>query len=166
MQLNFDAAFDRLMGHEGGYVNHPNDPGGETMWGVTIAVARASGYTGPMRDLPRDTAKAIYRAQYWDKVQADRMPFSVAFQVFDAAVNHGTDRAAKLLQRAAGVTDDGAIGPKTLAAVAAVPAPALLMLFNAEREQFYTDLKTWPSFGKGWSRRVVTNLRYAAGDLS
>lgn len=164
--MTFDTAFDRLMGHEGGYVNHPNDPGGETMWGVTIAVARASGYSGPMRDLPRDTAKAIYRAQYWDKVQADRMPFPVAFQVFDAAVNHGTDRAAKLLQRAAGVTDDGVIGPKTLAAVAAVPAAALLMLFNAEREQFYTNLPTWPSFGKGWSRRVVTNLRYAAGDLS
>lgn len=164
--MNFDTAFDRLMGHEGGYSNHPEDPGGETMWGVTIAVAHASGYTGPMRDLPRDTAKAIYRAQYWDKVQADRMPFAVAFQVFDAAVNHGADRAAKLLQRAAGVTDDGVIGPKTLAAVASMPAPALLMLFNAEREQFYTDLKTWPSFGKGWSRRVVTNLRYAAGDLS
>lgn len=164
--MTFDTAFDRLMGHEGGYVNHPNDPGGETMWGVTIAVARASGYSGPMRDLPRDTAKAIYRAQYWDKVQADRMPFPVAFQVFDAAVNHGADRAAKLLQRAAGVTDDGVIGPKTLAAVAAVPAAALLMLFNAEREQFYTDLKTWPSFGKGWSRRVVTNLRYAARDIA
>ncbi|WP_445623251.1 putative peptidoglycan-binding domain-containing protein [Lactiplantibacillus plantarum] len=72
-------------------------------------------------------------------------------------MNHGTGQAAKFLQRAAGVTDDGAIGPKTLAAVAAVPAAALLMLFNAEREQFYTDLKTWPSFGKGWSRRVVIN---------
>ncbi|CUR70267.1 glycoside hydrolase family 108 protein [Achromobacter xylosoxidans] len=164
--MTFDTAFDRLIGHEGGYSNHPDDPGGETMWGITAAVARANGYTGAMRELPRDFAKNIYRAQYWDKVRADSMPFSVAFQVFDAAVNHGTGQAAKFLQRAAGVTDDGVIGPKTLAAVAAVPAPALLMLFNAEREQFYTDLKTWPSFGKGWSRRVVTNLRYAAGDLS
>lgn len=164
--MTFDTAFDRLIGHEGGYSNHPDDPGGETMWGITAAVARANGYAGAMRDLPRDVAKNIYRAQYWDKVRAESMPFSVAFQVFDAAVNHGAGQAAKFLQRAAGVADDGAIGPKTLAAVAAVPAAALLMLFNAEREQFYTDLNTWPSFGKGWSRRVVTNLRYAAGDLS
>lgn len=166
MQPNYDTAFDRLIGHEGGYVNHPSDPGGETMWGITVAVARASGYTGPMRDLPRDTAKAIYRAQYWDKVKADSMPFPVAFQVFDAAVNHGTGQAAKFLQRAAGVADDGVIGPKTLAAVAAHDSAALLLLFNAEREQFYTNLSTWASFGKGWSRRVVANLRYAAGDIA
>lgn len=166
MQQNFDTAFDRVIGHEGGYVNHPNDPGGETMWGVTIAVARASGYTGPMRDLPRDTAKAIYRDQYWNKVKADGMQFAVAFQVFDAAVNHGTGQAAKFLQRAVGVVDDGVIGPKTLAAVADRGAAEMLLLFNAERQQFYTNLPTWPSFGKGWSRRVVTNLRYAAGDLA
>jgi len=163
--MNFDQAFDRLIGHEGGYSNHPDDPGGETMWGVTIAVARANGYAGPMRSLSRDIAKGIYRAQYWDKVKADSLPFPVAFQVFDAAVNHGTGQAAKFLQRAAGVVDDGVIGPKTLAAVAACGAAVILLLFNAEREQFYTDLKTWPSFGKGWSRRVVANLRYAAGDI-
>lgn len=166
MQPTFDVAFDRLIGHEGGYVNHPNDPGGETMWGVTIAVARANGYTGPMYELPRDKAKAIYHTQYWDKVKADSMPFPVAFQVFDAAVNHGTGHAAKFLQRAAGVVDDGVIGPKTIAAVNERGAAGMLLLFNAEREQFYTNLPTWPSFGKGWSRRVVTNLRYAAGDLS
>ena len=163
--MNFDTAFDRLIGHEGGYSNHPDDPGGETMWGVTVAVARANGYAGPMRNMPRETAKAIYRSQYWDKVKADSMPFAVAFQVFDAAVNHGNGQAAKFLQRAVGVADDGVIGPKTLAAVAARGAAAILLLFNAEREQFYTDLKTWPSFGKGWSRRVVANLRYASGDI-
>ncbi|MDH1299663.1 glycosyl hydrolase 108 family protein [Achromobacter sp. GD03932] len=163
--MNFDTAFDRLLGHEGWYVDHPDDPGGQTNWGVTIAVARANGYAGPMRSMPRETAKAIYRAQYWDKVKADSMPFPVAFQVFDAAVNHGTAQAAKFLQRAVGVADDGIIGPKTLAAVAARGAASILLVFNAEREQFYTDLKTWPSFGKGWSRRVVANLRYAAGDL-
>lgn len=163
--MNFDTAFDRLISHEGGYSNHPDDPGGETMWGVTVAVARANGYAGPMRSMPRETARAIYRSQYWDTVKADSMPFAVAFQVFDAAVNHGNGQAAKFLQRAAGVVDDGIIGPKTLAAVAARGAAAILLLFNSEREQFYTDLKTWPSFGKGWSRRIVTNLRYAAGDL-
>ncbi|MCZ3110867.1 hypothetical protein NYZ20_18695, partial [Acinetobacter baumannii] len=72
--MNFDQAFDALIGHEDGYSNNPADPGGETMWGVTLTVARASDYTGPMKDLPRDTAKAIYRAQYWDAVRADQLP--------------------------------------------------------------------------------------------
>lgn len=164
--MNFDMAFDRLIGHEGGYVNHPNDPGGETNWGVTVAVARANGYAGSMKDMPRDTAKEIYRRQYWDKAMAESMPPAVGFQVFDAAVNHGMSQAAKFLQRAAGVVVDGVIGPKTLAAVNDRDAAALVFLFNAEREQFYTDLKTWPTFGKGWSRRVVANLRYAAEDLA
>lgn len=163
--MNFDTAFDRLIGHEGGYVNHPSDPGGETMWGVTARVARAFGYAGPMSELPREAAKAIYRSQYWDTIKADSMPPAVAFQVFDAAVNHGVAQAAKFLQRAAGVTADGVIGPKTLAAVNDRDTAALVFLFNAEREQFYTDLPTWATFGKGWSRRVVGNLRYAAEDV-
>lgn len=163
--MSFDLAFDRLIGHEGGYSNHPDDPGGETMWGITQAVARSNGYLGAMRDMPRGTAKAIYRAQYWDKVKADAMPSPVAFQVFDAAVNHGASQAVKFLQRAAGVDADGIIGPKTLSAISNKELSALLFLFNAEREQFYTDLPTWASFGKGWSRRVVANLRYAAQDI-
>ncbi|WP_033472930.1 glycoside hydrolase family 108 protein [Bordetella bronchiseptica] len=164
--MNFDVAFERLIGHEGSYVNHPSDPGGETNWGITVAVARANGYMAPMRNMPRNIAKEIYRGQYWEKVKADLMPPSVAFQVFDAAVNHGVGQAAKFLQRAAGVTADGVIGPRTLAAVNGLNAAALVFLFNAEREQFYTNLNTWPTFGKGWSRRVVANLRYAAEDLA
>ncbi|CUJ80982.1 glycoside hydrolase family 108 protein [Achromobacter sp. 2789STDY5608628] len=109
MKQDFYTAFDRLIGHEGGYSNHPDDPGGETMWGITVAVARANGYAGAMCDLPRDAAKNIYRAQYWDKVRADSMPFSVAFQVFDAAVNHGSGQAARFLQRAVGRTSTAQI---------------------------------------------------------
>lgn len=156
--MNFDQAYDRLMGHEGGYANHPDDPGGETMWGVTARVARAAGYTGPMRDLPRETAKAIYRAQYWAPVKADQLPAAVRFDVFDGAVNSGVKQSVKWLQEAAGATPDGAIGPLTLAAAMAA-GPALSARYNAARLRFMTDLPTWPSFGKGWARRIAANLQ-------
>lgn len=156
--MDFDKAFDRLIGHEGGYSNHPADPGGETMWGVTARVARANGYTGPMEDMPRSTAKAIYRRLYWDAVKADQLPEVVRFDVFDGAVNSGVSQSAKWLQRAAGVADDGVIGPKTIAATAAI-GPVIAARYNGHRLEFMTDLKTWPSFGKGWARRIASNLK-------
>lgn len=156
--MNFDQAFDRLLGHEGGYVNDPKDPGGETNWGITIAVARAEGYTGPMRDLPAAKAKEIYRAKYWAPVRADELPDSVRFDVFDAAVNHGVGQSAKWLQRAAGAQPDGVIGAQTVAAARGAGSQ-LAAHFNGYRLQFYTDLGTWPTYGKGWARRVASNLQ-------
>ena len=155
--MDFDQAYDRLMGHEGGYSNHPDDPGGETMWGVTKRVAVAYGYSGPMRDLPRDTAKQIYRRLYWDAVQADQLPEAVRFDVFDAAVNSGVSQAVKWLQRAAGATADGVIGAKTIAA-ARFAGPLLAAHFNGHRLQLMTELAGWPSFSKGWARRIAANL--------
>lgn len=160
--MDFDHAFAALMGNEGGYVDHPEDPGGATRWGITARVALKNGYTGDMRDFPMAMAKTIARAQYWDAVRADELPDVVRFDVFDAAYNHGPKQAALFLQRAAGVTADGAIGPKTLAAVTAANPYALSMLFNAERLDLYTGLNTWPTFGRGWTRRVRDNLRHAA----
>lgn len=162
--MNFDIAFERLIGHEGGYVNHPEDPGGETNWGITLRTAREAGYTGSMRDLTRDQAKEIYRTAYWGRAQAEQYDGAIAFQVFDAAVNHGIGQAIRFLQRAVGVADDGAVGPVTLAAVRAMSVTDVLARFNAERLDFYTKLSTWPTFGKGWARRVVGNLKYAAED--
>ncbi|MBR0568352.1 glycoside hydrolase family 108 protein [Azoarcus sp. L1K30] len=156
--MNFDMAFDRLIGHEGGYSNHPRDPGRETMWGVTAAVARAFGYSGAMRDLPRDTAKLIYRRQYWDSVRADDLPDTLRFHVFDAAVNSGVKQATLWLQRAAGATADGIIGPRTLAAVRAADPARLAGVYCGLRLQFMTDLPTWDAFGKGWARRMAANL--------
>lgn len=156
--MDFDTAFDRLIGHEGGYSNHPDDPGGETMWGVTARVARANGYTGPMRDMPRSTAKAIYRKLYWDAVKADQLPEAVRFDVFDGAVNSGVSQSAKWLQRAAGVVDDGVIGPKTIAAASAV-GPIIAARYNGHRLEFMANLPTWGSFGKGWARRIASNLK-------
>jgi lysozyme family protein len=155
--MNFDQAFERLLGHEGAYSNNPADPGGETMWGVTKVVARAHGYTGPMRDLPVATAKTIYRKTYWEAVRADELPESVRFDVFDAAVNHGAGQSAKWLQRAVGTSADGVIGAVTVAA-ARVAGPFVVARFNGQRLQFYTDLNTWANFGKGWARRVASNL--------
>lgn len=161
---NFDILFNRLMEHEGGYINHPSDPGGETMWGVTKRVARANGYNGSMRQLPKSTAQAIAHKDYWRAIKGDDLPDDVAWQVFDAAYNHGNRNAVKFLQRAIGASDDGIIGPRTLAAVKAMDQNDIILLFNAERLDFYTRLRTWPTFGRGWSRRIVGNLRWAAKD--
>lgn len=162
--MNFDQAFDRLIGHEGGYSNHPSDPGGETMWGITLRVARASGYTGPMRDLPRERAKLIARVAYWDRIKADQYDGAIGFQVFDAAYNHGIENAVRFLQRAVGVADDGHIGPLTLAAIKRMSVTDVLARFNAERLEFYTKLSTWPDFGRGWARRIAANLKYQSED--
>lgn len=162
--MNFDEAFDRLMGHEGGYVNHPSDPGGETNWGITKRVALAFGWAGDMRYLTRETAKQIAYQRYWLAAQCDKLAAPVAFQVLDAAFNHGIGNATRFLQRAAGVSDDGRIGPVTLAKLAQMEVNDVLLRFNAERLEFYTKLSTWPTFGKGWALRVVGNLRFAAQD--
>ena len=163
----FDAIFERLMQHEGGYVNHPNDPGGETMYGVTKRVAQAHGYYGDMRKLPKAFAKKITEQSYYKAVKGDQLDRLIAWQLTDAAYNHGPKQAVKFLQRAIGFTGksvDGLIGPATLGAVAKMDKNDVVLLFNAERIEFYTGLRGWISFGKGWARRVAGNLRYAAAD--
>lgn len=160
----FDTIFERLMKHEGGYVNHPNDPGGETMYGVTKRVANAHGYWGDMRNLPKSLAKQITEKSYYSAVKGDQLDQLIAWQLTDAAYNHGNRQAVKFLQRAVGASDDGLIGPRTLAAVAAMDKNDVVFLFNAERIEFYTGLRGWISFGKGWARRVAANLRFAASD--
>jgi lysozyme family protein len=160
--MNFDQAFDRLLGHEGGYSFSPSDPGGETMFGVTARVARANGYSGDMKDLPRDKAKEIYRAKYWAPVRADELPEALRFDVFDAAVNSGVGQAVEWLQEAVGTNPDGAIGPKTLAAAAAA-GPLAAARFNGARLQFMANLATWGAFGRGWARRIASNLQSLKG---
>jgi lysozyme family protein len=156
--MNFDQAFEKLIGHEGGYSNHPDDPGAETMYGVTAKVARANGYTGAMIDLPLATAKAIYKKSYWDTVRADELPDAIRFDVFDASVNSGPGQAIRFLQRATGVADDGRLGPLTIRAVKAMDPQLLDKRLNGYRLRFMAELKTWPSFGRGWASRIATNL--------
>ena len=164
MSLTFQQIFDRLIGHEGGYVNDQRDPGGETNWGVTKRTAQANGYTGNMKTMTRQQAYEIYRRAFWLRYNCEQMPDAVAYQFFDAAVNHGFGNASRMLQRAVGVLDDGIIGKYSLEAINHNPISDTLMVLNGERLNFYTRLKNFDRFGKGWVNRVAQNLRYGAQD--
>ncbi len=156
----FDQFIERVLAHEGGYVNDPKDPGGETQWGIS----KRSYPSLNIRALTRKEAIEIYRRDFWQRIQGDRLPPEFSFQGLDAAVNHGIGNSVRWLQRAAGVADDGVFGPRTLAAVAAADPADLVLVFNAERLDFYAKLSTFTQFGRGWTRRVAGNLRFAAKD--
>lgn len=160
--MNFDQAFDLLLGHEGGYVNDSRDSGGETRWGVTRRVAIKEGYTGDMHLLPREFAKDVYRRRYWQPIMADRLPAAARYSVFDAAVNSGVKQAIQWLQRCVDVVDDGVMGPMTLQAAERAPGLRLAVELNAMRLDFMTSLPTWSAFGRGWARRIAANLQQAS----
>lgn len=152
--MNFELAFQKLIGHEGGYVNDARDPGGETKYGISKRAYPGEDITG----LTLERAKQIYRRDYWDAVQAEYLPDAVRFDLFDAAVNSGVRQAVKWLQLAAKAEPDGIVGPKTLLAVRMADPQLLAKRFNGQRLRFMTDLKTWPTFSKGWARRIAANL--------
>lgn len=156
--MNFDAAFEKLMGHEGAYSDNPADPGGVTMFGITQRVARLNGYIGDMRALPIEKAKEIARREYWDAVNADQLPDAVRFDVFDAAYNSGPGQAIRWLQRAVYVEPDGRFGAVTLMGAQTYDGRAICARFNGYRLDFMNDLKTWANFGRGWSQRIAENL--------
>lgn len=160
--MDFLQAFEKLIGHEGGYSNHREDPGGETMFGITARVARQQGYGGEMRSLPLATAQAIYKKMYWDAVRADEMPEPVRFHLFDAAVNSGAKQSIRWLQRAVDVVDDGVLGPMTMQSVAAANPYKAAMAMIGERLDMMTSLPTWGAFSRGWARRIADNLKEAA----
>lgn len=153
--MNFEGAFAVVIGHEGGYVFHPEDPGGETKYGIS---KRAYPHVDIAR-LTLDDARAIYRRDYWEPARCHELPDALALQVFDAAVNHGVRSAAKMLQSAVGADVDGVIGPQTMAAAWRTNPVRAAIRFNAARLEFYTTLPTFASFGRGWTRRVAANLR-------
>jgi len=154
----YDEALRELLKSEGGFVNHPSDPGGATNYGITIADYRK--YVKPnatvddVRRMTVSEAKAIYRARYWDAMRCDELPAGVDHAVFDYGVNSGIGRAPKVLQRVLGVTADGVIGPKTLAAANAADPIKVINGICDERMRFLRGLSTWPVFGKGWTSRV------------
>lgn len=160
----FEVAVFRVLGHEGGYSNHPADPGGETMWGITKRVALANGYKGEMRFLPREEAIRIYENEYWLPIKGDSLPFPVAFQLFDTAVNSGPVQAIKLLQRALGVKDDGVLGPITLSAAKTRGALDIGVDFLRQRLLFQASLPAFKDFGRGWINRAFTNLSFLLKD--
>ena len=149
MNKTFQTALKRVLQHEGGYVNHPSDPGGETNYGITKSVARQYGFKGSMKDIPMSIVEKIYKDQYWDAMSCDNFEFAIAFHMFDAAVNHGLINARKLIQRAVNVKDDGIIGSISLAAIRKTPQLLFVNSFMAERISFYTKISTFPTFGRG-----------------
>lgn len=151
----FDQCFDKLIHHEGGYVNNPKDPGRETKYGIS----KRSYPDVDIANLTLDQAKAIYLRDFWQRARCDELPPAIAFLVFDCAVNSGIGQAIRFLQRALGVADDGQIGPMTIAAVGRVDAESLAARFCGQRLEFMTKLTTWDVFGKGWARRIAEQLR-------
>lgn len=157
--VTFDQVFDRVVGHEGGYVNDPRDPGGETIWGIS----KRSYPKIDIKSLTRDDAKKIYYNDFWLPIRGISHD-SMRFQVFDAAFNHGFGNAIRILQRAVNVADDGYWGPVSQDAYDASTEDDLLIKFLAYRLKFFTRLKRFDDFGRGWSNRVADNLLYAADD--
>lgn len=162
MKENFDASFARMIKSEGGYVWDKDDRGGETNFGVTIAAwgtyLKRAIQPGEMKALTVDMVKPFYKSMYWDLVKCDSLPVGVDYAVFDFAVNAGTGRAAKFLQRAVGADDDGVIGPGTLGLVAKKNVATLLEDFANQKRRFYAGLAatnpTQQKFLKGWLARV------------
>ena len=153
MKDNFDECLKMLLHHEGGYVNHPSDPGGETNLGVTKKVYQEWGGTKDMKDLTVEDVAPIYKKNYWDRCKCDDLESGVDWVVFDWAVNSGTGRSAKAIQKICGASQDGAIGPKTLALIGKQDTQYVVEEFGKIRQDFYESLKTFDTFGKGWTRR-------------
>lgn len=160
MSVKFYKVIDRVLGHEGGYVNDPTDPGGETHWGIS----KRSYPNVDIRNLTRNQAVAIYHRDFWTPVHAEDLSDGAAHQLMDGAVNSGPREALRFLQRAVGVADDGFFGPVSLAAMRKTSESDFIMLYVAERLDYMTKLKNWPHHGKGWVRRMAQNLRYGAED--
>jgi len=170
---DFDRAFERLIGHEGGFTEDPRDPGNWTGGRCGVGLCKGTKFgiaanTYSDIDIPNLTlaqAREIYYRDWWLKIGADRLGGPTAFQVWDFAVNAGMGTAKRALQRAVGVAQDGRIGEITLGAVSAMPQADLVRRFCAQRIRFYASLSKYDTYGRGWMNRVAGMLEYAAADL-
>ena len=165
MADNFKKCLEIILHHEGGYVNHPKDPGGETNLGVTKRVYEEFGGTKDMKDLTVEDVAPIYKKGYWDKMKGDDLPGGLDLCVFDFGVNAGPGRSAKYLQTMIGTVADGGIGPNTLKAVEAYVSEhgieKSIKNFQEARQGYYEKLSTFATFGKGWTRRVEETTKLA-----
>lgn len=158
--MDFETAIERVLSHEGGYVNNPDDPGGETQWGIS-----KSAYPDiDIKSLTRDDAKLLYERDFWRPVVLVTNDSALRFQWIDGAVNHGMGNATRFVQRAAGVCDDGHFGPVSRAAVEAIDPDDMHLLFMAERFEFWAKQKKGDTFWRGWMRRGAQDLRFIAKD--
>ena len=170
MKVNYDKCLETILHHEGGYVNHPKDPGVETNLGVTKRVYEEFGGTKNMKDLSVEDVAPIYKKGYWDKMKGDELPNGLDLCVFDFGVNAGPGRAAKYLQTMIGTVADGGIGPNTLAKVAEyVEEHGLAKAidnYQEARQSYYEKLSTFETFGRGWTRRVDETTQLAKTMIS
>jgi lysozyme family protein len=155
--MSFQEAYVKLLEHEGGYNFNPNDPGGETNWGISKRAYPAV----DIAKLTMNEAGEIYKRDYWDKLHCDSLGEKIAFQLFDAAVNSGVNQATKWLQRAVNVEVDGIFGKNTLAASKLYDESTIVARFNGHRLAFMADLNNFDVFGRGWARRIAKNLKEA-----
>jgi len=164
---NYVTCLEMILHHEGGYVNHPKDPGGETNLGVTKRVYEDFGGTKDMKDLVREDVEPIYKKNYWDRMKCDDVPAGLDLCLFDFGVNAGTGRSAKYLQRMIGTVADGGIGPNTLRAlgnyIEEVGTEGAIKNFQSKRQEYYESLSTFETFGRGWTRRVDETTEAALG---
>ena len=165
MQANYDKCLETILHHEGGYVNHPKDPGGETNLGVTKRVYLEHGGTKDMKELTVEDVAPIYKKGYWDKMKCDDIPSGLDLCLFDFGVNAGPGRAAKFLQSMIGTTVDGGIGPNTLAKLEEYIREngehEAVNKYQEMRQKYYEQLSTFDTFGKGWTRRVEETTKLA-----
>ncbi len=170
MVSNFKSSLALVLKSEGNFSNHPSDPGGMTMLGVTKlnweTWVKHPVTEAEMRALTPALVEPMYKAKYWDACKCDDLPRGIDYAVFDAAVNMGPGRAARLLQAALGVTADGVIGRATIAAATAADPAELLETFSLGKEAFYQSLPTFGTFGKGWLNRVAHVQDAAEGMIS
>lgn len=147
-----------VFGEEGGYVNHPADPGGHTNMGITLATLSAwmgtKASAADIRNLSQKTAADIYKKNYWDKIAGDVLPAGIDYAVFDFAINSGPARAAKALQKIAGTTQDGIIGDQTLSALNLRDPASVINNLCDLRQDWLQTLSAFKTFGKGWTARV------------
>lgn len=172
MTTFFDKSMARLLPIEGGYSDDRRDPGNYTggkvgvgkLLGTKYGIAANTYPNEDIRNLTWDRAKFLYKRDFWDKVHADSLPGAVAYNALDGAINSGGKRSIQWLQKAAGVADDGLWGAFTRAAVAKCDPNDLLLRYNAYRLDYLTRLSTWPTYGKGWARRISHNLIVGSED--
>jgi lysozyme family protein len=160
MKNNYVIALQHVLKSEGGWSDNPSDPGGATMKGITLSVYREWKRNthiskDELRVIPDEEVYNLYKELYWNKVQGDNLPAGVDYAVFDAAVNMGVGRAAKLIQEAAGVAADGVLGPASVSAIQKTDPKELIEKFSQLKEEFYRSLGTFPTFGVGWLNRVA-----------
>ncbi len=166
MEANFFKSLEMVLHHEGGFVQHPDDPGGATNKGITHKtyadfLGRPLEDVSELKNIPEEHVQLIYKNGYWDKVKGDELPGGVDFCVFDWAVNSGPGRAAKALQKIVMVSQDGAIGPKTLIAVSEMTPTEIIENMTKQRIEFYKELNTFDTFGRGWLRRAKETRDFA-----